>query len=109
MIEDVSLNLSAKGKVSLSERGEKKETYGWWSSEFVDADSDDINLNVSMDVDDPLSIKLSAYHVSAKDGVRVFHAIVEIFPDQRDLELLHSFLGFLIADNERLSSTMKPE
>lgn len=105
---DVSLTISAQGRVSLSERGEKNERGFWERSSLLDAESD-VCIDVSMDDDEPPSIRLSAYHASAEGGGRVFDTTLEVFLEQRDLELLHSYLGFLLTDRARLRPVIKPE
>ena len=100
-----SYSFRTNGNVSLKERGEQTRYGSWSSSDLVEVDVADLELIVSMGDDDDdagkdeISISLSDYHVEHESNGRAFHAHLTAYLTLQNAEMLHAYLGFLIANH----------
>lgn len=93
-----SIEIASKGEVSLSERHKEPRENGTWGSDTLlnIMPHDEIEIDVSFDIEDGVSISISSFHVKNEISKRIFHSTLKIYLLDEDIKDIHSYLGFLI-------------
>jgi hypothetical protein len=95
--KDPSVTLSFEeisGQVEISERGEQSIHGGYTSTTLVNRSINDASLVFTYS--DQCRIDISSFHVTDLTSHRVFHEIVSVYPNWRQVEQLRDFCSYLL-------------
>ena len=99
---NTDLSFRANGEIKVSERSEKEQDGGGWSStDLLEVVTNNLELRIGLrdeDVEEEeIFIELCEYHVENQETKRAFHTDLEAKLTLQDVKNLHAFLGYILA------------
>jgi hypothetical protein len=99
---DVRFNLEVRGEAELSERGEKC----WDTADLLAAALETASFSVEFhggpdeeEYRNRVVIEISDYHILNAEGDRAFHMHLRALLRWKEVDALHRYLGYLLANH----------